>query len=192
MSTASFDPANSLKDHFLVAMPNLQDSFFANSVVYLMQHNEKGAFGIVVNHPIKMAMKDILQQLGIEDLRPATANQSVLAGGPVEKEKGFVLHDADDSWPSSMVLKPGLTLTTSKEILADIGHNNGPSRYLIALGCSGWSPGQLEQEIKDNSWFTCKATDDIIFSTEYARKPEMAAATLGFSMAQLTSDVGYS
>lgn len=192
MSTDSFDPSTSLKDHFLVAMPNLQDSFFAHSVIYLMQHNENGAFGLVVNHPLKMGMKDILQQLNIEDLLPASANQIVLSGGPVEKEKGFVLHDGDATWPSSLPLRPGLTLTTSKEILADIGHNKGPARFLMALGCSGWSPGQLEQEIKDNSWFTCPAKDEILFSTDYARKPEMAAATLGFSMAQLTSDVGYS
>ena len=128
----------------------------------------------------------------MEDQRPASANQSVLAGGPVEKEKGFVLHTAEPQWPSSMVLRPGLTLTTSKDILVDIGRNHGPARYIIALGCSGWSPGQLEQEIKDNSWFTCPATDDIIFSTDYTKKPNMAAATLGFTMVQLTSDVGYS
>jgi putative transcriptional regulator len=91
-----------------------------------------------------------------------------------------------------LTIRPGLTLTTSRDILGDIGRNVGPSRYLIALGCSGWSPGQLEQEIKDNSWFTCPATEDIIFSTDFTHKPDMAAATLGFSMAQLTSDVGYS
>jgi putative transcriptional regulator len=192
MTTAAFDPANSLTDHLLVAMPSLRDPFFAHSVVYLMQHNENGAFGIVINHPIKMDMSEVLDQLGIDDERPSTAVQDVLAGGPVEKEKGFVLHDAEPTWPSSMAIRPGLTLTTSKDILQAIGSNTGPLRYLVALGCSGWSPGQLEKEIRENSWFTCPATDEILFSTNYAKKPDMAAATLGFTMAQLTSDVGYS
>jgi putative transcriptional regulator len=192
MTTPAFDSANSLKDHFLIAMPNLRDPFFANSVVYVMQHNEAGAFGLVVNHPLKIQMDEVFQQLGIDDQRPAPAQQVVLAGGPVEKEKGFVLHDADPKWPSSMVLKPGLTLTTSKEILEAIGENSGPAQYLVALGCSGWNPGQLEKEIAENSWFTCPASDDILFSSDFANKSNMAAAKLGFTMAQLTSDVGYS
>ncbi len=192
MTTPAFDSAHSLKDHFLIAMPSLRDPFFANSVIYLMQHNEAGAFGLVVNHPMKMQMDEVFEQLGIDDLRPASALQTVLAGGPVEKEKGFVLHDAEPNWPSSMVLKPGLTLTTSKEILESIGLNTGPARYLVALGCSGWNPGQLEKEIAENSWFTCPATEAILFSSDYANMSNLAAATLGFTMAQLTSDVGYS
>ncbi|MEI7950616.1 MAG: YqgE/AlgH family protein [Gammaproteobacteria bacterium] len=192
MTAPAFDSANSLKDHFLIAMPNLREPFFANSVVYVMQHNEAGAFGLVVNHPMQIQLDAVFEQLGIKDLRPVSALQSVLAGGPVEKEKGFVLHDAEPNWPSSMALKPGLTLTTSKEILEAIGHNDGPEHYLVALGCSGWNPGQLEKEITENSWFTCPASSDILFSTDFANKPNMAAATLGFTMAQLTSDVGYS
>lgn len=192
MTSDTFDQSTSLTDHFLIAMPSLRDPYFANSIIYVMQHNESGAFGLVVNHPIKMAMADILEQLGMEDLRPASASQIVLSGGPVEREKGFVLHDAPPEWPSSLAIRPGLTLTTSRDILSSIGRNAGPARYLIALGCSGWSPGQLEQEIRENSWFTCAATEDIIFSTEFSKKPDMAAATLGFTMAQLTSDVGYS
>ncbi|MES2604086.1 MAG: YqgE/AlgH family protein [Pseudomonadota bacterium] len=192
MTTSAFDKSTSLTDHFLIAMPSLQDPYFANSVIYVMQHNESGAFGIVINHPIKMALSDILDQLGMEDLRPASAPQIVLSGGPVEREKGFVLHDATPDWPSSLAIRPGLTLTTSRDILDAIGRNVGPARYLVALGCSGWSPGQLEQELKENSWFTCAATEEIIFSTDFTNKPNMAAATLGFTMAQLTSDVGYS
>ena len=91
-----------------------------------------------------------------------------------------------------MAIRAGLTLTTSKDILQSIGHNEGPSRYLVALGCSGWNAGQLEKEIRENTWITCPATDAILFSTDYAKKPDMAAATLGFTMAQLTSEVGYS
>jgi putative transcriptional regulator len=192
MKTPGFDQANSLTDHFLIAMPQLRDSFFANSIIYLMQHTEAGAFGIVINHPIKMPMTEIFEQLGLEDLRPSSASQIVLSGGPVEKEKGFVLHDAPPEWPSSLAIRPGLTLTTSRDILASIGKNAGPERYLIALGCSGWSPGQLEKELKENSWFTCPAKEEILFSSDYVNKPNMAAATLGFTMAQLSTDAGYS
>lgn len=183
----------SLVDHFLIAMPQLQDSYFANTVVYIWRHNpEEGALGIVVNLPIRMKLWEIFEQLEIEDARARDASQIVLSGGPVETEKGFVLHTDKPRWPSSLAITDGLTLTTSREILADIGQNKGPEDFIVALGCAGWYPGQLEQELAENSWFTCRANHDIIFSTDFARKPEMAAATLGFSMSQLTTDVGYS
>src|SRR5690606_34278412 len=105
---------------------------------------------------------------------------------------GFVLHDSPPEWPSSLTVVEGLTVTTSRDILEAISRNEGPENYLITLGCSGWSPGQLETELSENAWLTCPASRDIIFSTDFTRKPEMAAATLGFSLAQLTTDVGYS
>jgi len=182
----------SLVDHFLIAMPQLQDSYFANSVVYLWQHSAEGALGLVVNLPVKIQLCDILDQLGIEDLRSRDANQIVISGGPVETEKGFILHDDELRWPSSLRITDGITLTTSRDILAAIGRNTGPANYLMTLGCAGWSAGQLEKELVQNSWFTCPASKDILFSTDFANKANMAAATLGFSMAQLTTDVGYS
>ena len=182
---------SSLVDHFLIAMPQLQDSYFANSVIYIWRHNEEGALGVVVNLPIRMQLHEIFTQLGMEDERAAPAPQIVLSGGPVETEKGFVLHDSPPDWPSSLKITDRLTLTTSREILADIAKGRGPDNYLITLGCSGWSPGQLEKELGENAWFTCPATKEIIFSTDFAAKPDMAAATLGFSISQLTSDVGF-
>jgi putative transcriptional regulator len=182
----------SLVDHCLIAMPQLRDSYFANTVVYIWRHSEEGALGLVVNLPIKMQLDEVFEQLGVSLLKNDTASQIVLSGGPVETEKGFILHDAPPRWPSSIAITDALTITTSRDILADIGRGEGPSHFLLALGCAGWSPGQLEQEIRDNAWFTCPATQDIIFSTDYANKPEMAAASLGFSLSQLTTDVGYS
>ena len=181
-----------LTNQLLVAMPQLQDSYFANTVIYMWRHTAEGALGLVVNLPIKMQLADIFEQLGIEDLRENKAPQIILSGGPVETEKGFVLHNDKPRWPSSMQITDELTLTTSREILADIGQGLGPEKFLVALGCAGWSAGQLEKEIRQNSWLTCPASPDIIFSTDFAHKPDMAAATLGFSMAQMTSDVGYS
>ncbi len=188
-----FDPGSSLADHFLVAMPSLQDPFFGGSVVYLLQHNEQGAFGLVINHPIdKLSLRDVFGQLDIEDARPPLSPQVVLAGGPVERDKGFVLHDAPALWPSSLVLREGLTLTTSKDILQAIGGNTGPKRYCVALGCSGWSPGQLEQELRENAWFTCPAREDILFSADFTSMARRVAASLGFELSQLTSEIGYS
>jgi putative transcriptional regulator len=186
-------PTASLVDHFLIAMPQLQDSYFANTVVYIWRHEpDEGALGLVINLPVRMQLWEVLEQLELDDQRPRTASQIVLSGGPVETEKGFVLHNDKPRWPSSMAITDSLTLTTSREILADIGINQGPERFLVALGCAGWAPGQLERELSENAWFTCSASNDIIFSTDFTRKPEMAAATLGFSMSQLTTDVGYS
>jgi len=192
MTITKTDSPLSLVNHFLIAMPQLNNSYFANTVIYMWQHNSEGALGLVINLPIKMRMTDIFEQLGLTDLRMSTANPFILSGGPVETDKGFVLHDADPRWPSSLAVTENLSITTSRDILAAIGRGEGPQNYLIALGCSGWSAGQLEQELVQNSWFTCPATKDIIFSTEFSKKPNMAAATLGFSMAQLTNDVGYS
>ena len=181
-----------LVDHFLVAMPQLQDSYFANTVVYMWQHTHEGALGLVVNLPTNMQLADILDQLNIEDMREPAANQIVLSGGPVETEKGFILHDAEPRWPSSLRITESITLTTSRDILTSIGRREGPSNYLMTLGCSGWGAGQLEKELAQNSWFTCPASKDILFSTDFSNKANMAAAKLGFSMAQLTTDVGYS
>jgi putative transcriptional regulator len=183
---------SSLENHFLVAMPQLQDSYFAHSVIYIWRHSDEGALGLVVNAPIDMKMGEIFEQLGVACLNDAGAQQIVLAGGPVETQKGFVLHDAPPRWPSSLAVTDGLTLTTSRDILEDIAGGRGPAHFLLALGCAGWAPGQLEQELKDNAWFTCAARPEIIFSGDHARKPAMAAATLGFSLSQLTGDVGYS
>ena len=189
MSTSSH---NSLVDHFLIAMPTLHDSYFANTVIYMWRHTEEGALGLVINLPIKMQLSEVFEQLDMQDRRGSGANQIVLSGGPVETEKGFVLHDSPPEWPSSLIVTEGLTITTSRDILADIARGAGPQNYLVALGCSGWSPGQLEKELKENSWLTARANKDVIFSTDFARKPDMATAALGFSLSQLTPDVGYS
>jgi len=183
---------SSLVDHFLIAMPTLRDSWFANTVIYIWRHNPEGALGLVVNIPTRMQLDEVFEQLGVESLKNDSAAQIVLSGGPVEKEKGFVLHDAPPRWPSSLPITDKLTVTTSRDILADIARGEGPEHFLLTLGCAGWGPGQLEQEIRDNAWFTCPAKSEIIFSPEHARKPEMAAATLGFSLSQLTPDVGWS
>lgn len=186
-------PFASLENQLLVAMPQLQDAYFAHSVVYIWRHTPEGALGLVVNLPIDLRMDAVFQELGLSHLKDAPASQQiVLSGGPVETKRGFVLHDAPPIWPSSEPLADGLTITTSREILMDIAKGEGPEHYLLALGCAGWAPGQLEKEMAENAWFTCPATREIIFSPNHMQKPAMAAASLGFSLSQLTTDVGYS
>ena len=181
-----------LTNHFLIAMPQLNGSYFGKSVIYMWQHGEDGALGIVVNLPLQLKLKEIFSQLEISVQLPESGEEPVLSGGPVETDKGFILHDDQRNWASTLHITDDISITTSKDILDDISRGEGPENYLVALGCAGWSAGQLEQEITGNSWVTCPASKDIIFSREFTRKPDMAAATLGFNMAQMTTDVGHS
>ena len=182
-----------LNDQFLIAMPQMEDSFFEKSVIYIWQHSDEGAIGIAVNLPLPITLSELFEQLGINDERLPSASQIVLSGGPVEPNKGFILHDgAEDAttWDSTLPLENNLFITTSRDILEDIASGGGPQNYLVILGCSGWGPGQLEQELAKNAWFTCPSSKELIFSTEFNNKPKLAAASLGFDISQLSSDLG--
>ena len=186
-------PSNSsgLFGQFLIAMPQLEDSFFENSVIYMWQHSDEGAIGMAVNLPLPITLHELFEQLDIKDERPADAPQTVLCGGPVEPNKGFILHDSSsNSWDSTISLEDNLSITTSRDILEDIARGAGPQNYFVILGCSGWGPGQIEQEITENAWFNCPANNELIFSTEFDKKPKMAAALLGFELSQLSTDLG--
>ena len=184
---------DNLSNKFLIAMPQLQDAWFCGSLIYICRHSEEGTLGLVTNRPMEMPLFEIFEQLGFEDERPYPALQTVIAGGPVETDKGFILHDGQGNrWNSSVELEEGLTLTTSRDILADIAANRGPEHFLVTLGCAGWGPGQLEQEIMDNAWLACPADRDILFSHDYARMTHLATASMGFDLAQLMPTAGYS
>jgi len=186
------DETLNLTDHFLIAMLQLNGSYFGHTLIYMWQHSaEEGALGIVVNLPLKVQLKEIFSQLDIDFRYGQGLEEPVLSGGPVETEKGFILHDAGRKWTSTHQITDDISITTSKDILDDIGRGEGPENYLLTLGCAGWSPGQLELEIAGNSWITCPASKEIVFSRDFKRKPDMAASTLGFSMDQLTTDVGH-
>ena len=186
--------SNSLEDQFLIAMPQLQDPWFANSVTYIWKHNAEGALGIVVNKPMKASVADIFKELEIVcsvDEEPFR-QQRVLAGGPVERDKGFIIHDSSNSWDSSISISPGVSICTSKQILQDIADGKGPENYLVALGCAGWDAGQLEQELIDNAWLTTPADISLLYSRDFSRKPASAAALLGINLSQLSPDAGHS
>jgi putative transcriptional regulator len=183
-----------LENQFLIAMPRMEDSYFANTVTYLWRHNDEGALGIVINKPLEASVADIFAELEIEcSIEDGPfREEAVLAGGPVERDKGFIIHDARKSWESSISITEEISICTSKSILEDIANGNGPENYLIALGCAGWEAGQLEREIITNAWLTVPADPALIFSSDYKNKTQRAASILGVDLQQLAPAAGHS
>ncbi|QUN06685.1 YqgE/AlgH family protein [Shewanella yunxiaonensis] len=184
---------DSLQNHFLIAMPSLNDTFFERSLIYICEHDAKGAMGLMVNRPIGLDVQELLAQLDLKDsphLLPTLENQ-VLVGGPVNPERGFVLHSAQPHWANSSNVSDELMLTTSRDILAALGTPKAPQHFLVVLGYAGWSRDQLEQELAENSWLTIPATEEILFNTPFEDRWEKATNTLGFNAWQMSGDVGH-
>ncbi|MFK7829995.1 MAG: YqgE/AlgH family protein [Congregibacter sp.] len=192
MKAASSD---GLKHHFLLAMPRVDSGLFRGSITYICEHGEAGAMGLVINQPMDLQLCEIFDHLDIDIgsmLKSDFASSPVLAGGPVQIDHGFVLHpDEGDRWDSSLRINKDVRLTTSQDILKAIATGSGPTDYVITLGYAGWSAGQLEAEIADNSWLTLPADAQILFNTPVAQRLEAAAATLGVDMNLLTAQAGH-
>lgn len=182
----------SLKHHFLVALPTLaDDANFADTVTYLCQHDADGAFGLIVNKPMELTLDALLDHLAIELASATSATAHVLRGGPCNPESGFILHDAVSDADRSVDLGNGLMFSTARELLASIGNGRGPDNYLVALGFAGWGPGQLEAEIADNAWLACPASHDVLFRVPFAERKARAAASLGIDINLLSPRPGY-
>ena len=182
---------NSLKNHFLIAMPGLCGGVFANSITYICEHTEEGAMGIVINHPLELSLDEILEHLDLGEIH-LKRNDRILAGGPVQMDRGFVLHRRGiKEWQATMPVSDQIALTTSQDILSDIAHNEGPEDSLVALGYAGWAAGQLESEIADNAWLTMPADIDIIFKTPPEDRARVAAAKLGIDLALISPQAGH-
>lgn len=187
--------ASCLENHFLIAMPHLRDPNFNGSVTYLWKHDKEGALGLVVNRPSKLVIPDLMEELDIiikDEFLARLQNSSILTGGPIERNKGFILHEAGTEWDYTLPVNDDISLSMSKDILQEIADGGGPSRYLVTLGCAGWDAGQLEREISDNVWLTVPVNTDLLFSTDYENKASAVAALLGVSMSQLASLAGHS
>ncbi|MCP3864433.1 YqgE/AlgH family protein [Marisediminitalea sp.] len=182
----------SLANHFLIAMPSMEDPFFARSLTYICEHNDEGAMGLVVNHPTNMTLRELLEQAekGAE-IDDEKGQQIVLSGGPVSQERGFILHSPQPGWSSSLSLTPEIMVTTSKDILSALGNHRGPDQAIITLGYAGWSEGQLEEEIQDNAWLTIEADPAILFNTPIHKRWEAAVQQLGVDVWQLAPQVGH-
>ncbi|WP_420814628.1 YqgE/AlgH family protein [Oceanicoccus sagamiensis] len=181
----------SLKDHFLIAMPSIGDGIFAHSITYICEHNEQGAMGIVINHPLDLSLDEIFEHLEIDNIQTPHSDQ-ILAGGPVHMDRGFVLHrNTETHWDSTISVSDQIALTTSQDILTAIAHDEGPSDSIVALGYAGWSEGQLESELADNAWLTAPADSDILFNTPIEHRAKAAAAKMGVDLALISPTAGH-
>jgi len=180
----------SLCDHFLIAMPSMEDTSFAQSVTYICEHNEHGAMGIVINNPMPMALSEIFTQMNLND-QAQQGDKTIVAGGPVQVERGFVLHSSDTQWHSTIKVSDDISITASRDVIDAIAEGQGPTPYLIALGYAGWEKGQLEAEIAANSWLTVPADKNIIFNTPFEQRWTVAALALGINVSLISNTAGH-
>jgi putative transcriptional regulator len=183
-----------LTNQFLIAMPGMVDENFAGSVVYLCEHTDKGALGLVINKPIDITMKNLFDKVELPLDRDELASQPVFFGGPVQTERGFVLHDGGGEgggYSSTLNIPGGLAMTTSKDVLEALSGGAGPRRVLVTLGCSGWSAGQLEEELGRNGWLSVDADPKVIFDTPAEQRYGRALALLGVDPRMLSPDAGH-
>jgi putative transcriptional regulator len=197
--TGDSAPMN-LTNHFLIAMPGLEDSLFGKSVVYVCEHTPRGALGLVINKPGEINMTDLFEKLDLSLKRTDLTSNPVFQGGPVQMERGFVLHEpiyigADNKsealYASTMSIPGGLEMTTSKDVLEALASGNGPKKVLITLGYSAWGEGQLESELGENSWLTVDADRDVIFDTPVEQRYERALGLLGLQSWMISNQVGH-
>ena len=183
-----------LTNQFLIAMPGMGDDTFSGAVVYLCEHTENGALGLVINKPIDIRLKNLFQKVELSLDIAALAEQPVYFGGPVQTERGFVLHEKQSDQPpysSTLSIPGGLEMTTSKDVLEALSNGGGPRRLLGTLGYSGWAAGQLEDELGRNGWLTVDAVPEIIFDTPVAERYDRAVSLLGFDPRMLSQEAGH-
>lgn len=180
-----------LSNHFLLAMPTLEDPNFRRTLTYVCEHTEHGAMGLVVNRPLALTVGEILQHLDIDPLATAFAQQPVYYGGPVEAERGFVIHTPVGDWEGTLRLSDALAVTTSRDILEAMADGTGPEQALVTLGYSGWGAGQLDDEMAHNAWLTCEADMDILFTTPPEERLATAAARMGIDLSLMSSESGH-
>lgn len=180
------------ENQFLIAMPSLADDNFSHSVTYICEHTVDGAMGITINRPTDILLQEILAQSHIKPLNDQIGKQTIYQGGPVQTDRGFILHRKTEvPWDATLDISDEMQLTSSKDILEAIAQDKGPKDSLIALGYAGWGSGQLEKEIADNIWLNCPADINIIFHTAIEKRWETAASLLGINLQLLSNDAGH-
>lgn len=180
-----------LTHHFLIAMPSMVDSVFSKTVTYICEHNEQGALGLVINRPTDLTLTSLLKQLSIPSGDSQPNDSSIVFGGPVQVDCGFVLHHPMGKWQSTLKINEEVELTTSLDILRAIANAEGPDKMLVALGYSGWEPGQIEHEIAQNSWLTVPASSNILFDLSFEERMPAALQSLGVDLVNLSNEVGH-
>lgn len=176
----------SLTNHFLIATPALQDTFFEKSVIYLFEHDSKGAMGVIINKSLQVTLKSLLEHLNIDVIDDSAENISVLSGGPVSPEQGFVLLDPEEEGDDKDII-----ISSSKETLKEISEGKGPKSFIVVLGYAGWEKGQLEDEISRNDWLVAPFNSDILFTTSLENRWQKAAAIIGIDINKLSTQSGH-
>jgi putative transcriptional regulator len=180
-----------LTDHFLIAMPNMVDPNFSRTLTYVCEHNDQGALGLVVNRPIDMTLSALLAQVNVPHDEVPLQKVAVHFGGPVQVDRGFVLHQPIGQWQSTLAVSGRIGLTTSKDILIAVGNGEGPNKLLVTLGYAGWAPGQLENELSQNAWLTVEASPQVIFDLPCEERLPAAMQLLGVDFAKLSEQAGH-
>jgi putative transcriptional regulator len=180
-----------LTGHFLIAMPAMTDPYFAKSLTFICEHNKDGAMGVVINRPIDMTLDALFEQIDLDLNDNPIAVEAVHFGGPVQIDRGFVLHKPAGEWQSTIAINENTALTTSKDILEAVANGNGPEKILVTLGYAGWSAGQLEDEMSHNAWLSVKAADTVIFDLPSTEKLNAAMSLLGVDFSQLSEEAGH-
>lgn len=183
-----------LANHFLIAMPSMQDPIFGGTVVYVCEHNENGVLGVVINKPTDMTMEVLFERIDLEpssDLARTIVDEPIMFGGPVQDDRGFVLHTPGAHYSSSLTVTEDVAFTTSIDVLEAVAHGTGPQRMLVSIGYAGWSPGQLEDEISRNGWLTVGADSRILFEVPVEERYFAAMKLLGFDPLMLAAEAGH-
>jgi putative transcriptional regulator len=180
-----------LTHHFLIAMPGMVDPNFARTLTYICEHNEDGALGVVVNRPIELTLGKLFEHIDLTLDDAELAGRPVCFGGPVQVDRGFVLHHPVGGWSSTLAVKDEVGFTTSRDILEAVASGRGPDRLLVSLGYAGWAPGQLEDEIGQNAWLTVGADPGVIFDLPFEERLEAAMRLLGVTSANLSEAAGH-
>jgi putative transcriptional regulator len=181
----------SLQDHFLIAMPAMADPNFTETVTYICKHDAEGAFGIVINRPTDLSVGEMLGQLAIELKDRSLAERPVMHGGPVEPQRGFVLHRSEQPFEATLATGSGIKLTSSPDVLVALGRGAGPDPALVALGYAGWGRGQLEAEIDSNTWLTVPASPSVVFDTPVEQRWTAALGLPGVDIQRITEYAGH-
>jgi putative transcriptional regulator len=195
MSAGTASPPIDLTNQFLIAMPSMRDDHFAGTVVYLCEHNERGALGLVINRPTDIGLAHLFDKVDLKLARADLSEAPVFYGGPVQTERGFVLHERLDEegghYASTLKIDGGLEMTTSRDVLEAMASGAGPRKVFVALGYSGWGAGQLEDEISRNGWLTVPAQTDLIFDTPVDERYDRALSLLGVDRHFLMGEAGH-
>lgn len=183
--------SSSLANHLLIAMPSLTDLNFSRTVVYLCEHQANGSVGLIINKPLEFCLDFIFTQMKLEHVVEKQGSRPLLYGGPLQTERGFVIHRPKGIWRSSLILDDDVTVTTSNDIIKALAEDAGPKDALVTLGYAGWLGDQLMEEIRNNIWLVCPCKQELLYEVPYEKRWELAALSIGVKINQLSSDVGH-